>query len=399
MTDQQARESRPRGEGNLIPPGLPDATKAHADDKRAPVHSSKERRRSSILERFTAAMRRPLWFFPQSSVEPPLWDTAPFFWLPPIFGLSPSFWLLMFNCSILWLASYSFESTVCMTSLTVLLCLVGMCAHEFAYASAAYAGGAKSVAESGYLACDLLQYMDASDMLVSWLSIIFGGFIVPGARIYVDLNFLPAYVQTTELRNRRWRTATSLAGPLANLVLASVAGFIVHLYMLAKLASSEDLPFTLPMPVVSLIWMGNNVPLRCQPTRQAKALAAAMCGLLLLVHRSFIFLQIVSCILNLVPLPPFDGWNALEPYIPKTCWLKACIANDFVWERLCHLAVTLIFYLTVTHVPFAWEGLSLFVATISGLPSKAFLACMKTMMNPFSAASVADLSSALFMKL
>ncbi|KAL8449543.1 hypothetical protein Emag_003581 [Eimeria magna] len=40
------------------------------------------------------------------------------------------------------------DMRVCMTCLTVLLCLVAMCAHEFAYASAAYAGGAKSVAES-----------------------------------------------------------------------------------------------------------------------------------------------------------------------------------------------------------------------------------------------------------
>ncbi|KAL8448850.1 hypothetical protein Emed_003558 [Eimeria media] len=352
MMDQQAQEPQKRETGNVTPPGFPDTTEAHADG------SLKEKQHSSIFERCTAAMRRPLWCFPQSSVEPPLWDTAPFLWLAPVFGFSPTFWLLLFNSVILCWASYFLESTVCMTSLTVMLCLVGMCAHEFAYASAAYAGGAKSVAESGYLTCDVLQYMDAGDMMVSWISIIFGGFIVPGSRIYVD---------TTELRNRRWRTATSLAGPLTNLFLALLASSVVRLYLLVKLASFEDTPFTLPMPIVSLI--------------------------------CFVFLQVVSCFLNLLPFPPFDGWNAIEPYIPRTFWVKACIANDFVWERLCHLAVTLIFYLTITHVPLVWEGLSLFVATISGLPPQAFLACMQTMMNPFSTASVTHLTSALFIKL
>ncbi|KAL8439715.1 hypothetical protein Efla_000385 [Eimeria flavescens] len=333
-----------------------------------------QRHRSSRCEgcwrRCVAAFKKPLWCFPQSSVEEPLSDPAPCLWFPPICGVSPAFWLLGTASVALCLAAHFLQSAICMTAFTVVLCLMGVCLHEFAHAATAFKGGAERVAESGYLTCDLLRYLEPWDIVFSWLSIVFGGFVIPGARVYVD---------TTEVRSRGWRTAISLAGPIANLVLALTASFFVRVYVLANVA---HLPARLPLPIAGLICSNYYALVYSAglPALTGRNWGKAAASLLL----SFVFLEAVSCFLNLVPLPPLDGWNAISPYISDSCWLKASVASSPFKERMCHLFVVILFYVILAHVPFAWTALAYSAAAVSGLPAQAFLPCMNMMMHPLS---------------
>ena len=94
-----------------------------------------------------------------------------------------------------------------------------------------------------------------------------GGIGLPGAAVYLRTSFMTA----------RQRTLVSLAGPAANLVLA------VLLLGLTRLFFDPD---------HLVLWAG-----------------VAFLG----------FLQVTAVLLNLLPIPGLDGYNALEPHLsPET---------------------------------------------------------------------------------
>jgi Zn-dependent protease len=154
--------------------------------------------------------------------------------------------------------------------MTFILVLVGwvfsLCLHEFSHAAVAYAGGDTSVREKGYLTFNPLKYTHpVYSIVVPLLFLALGGIGLPGGAVYIE---------TWRLRSRAWKSAVSLAGPAANLLLAIVLGVILSLAPV----SSEG------------IWPG----------------------------LSFLaFLQVSALVLNLIPLPPFDGFGVIEPYLPE----------------------------------------------------------------------------------
>ena len=154
--------------------------------------------------------------------------------------------------------------------MTFLIVLVGwvfsLCLHEFSHAAVAYAGGDTTVREKGYLTFNPLKYTHpVYSILVPLLFLALGGIGLPGGAVYIE---------TWRLRSRAWKSAVSLAGPAANLILAIVLGILLS----SAPVSREG------------IWPG----------------------------LSFLaFLQVSALILNLIPLPPFDGFGALEPYLPE----------------------------------------------------------------------------------
>jgi len=154
--------------------------------------------------------------------------------------------------------------------MTFLIVLVGwvfsLCLHEFSHAAVAYAGGDTSVREKGYLTFNPLKYTHpVYSILVPLIFLALGGIGLPGGAVYIE---------TWRLRSRAWKSAVSLAGPAANLVLAIVLGIILSLAPVSREG----------------IWPG----------------------------LSFLaFLQVSALVLNLIPLPPFDGFGALEPYLPE----------------------------------------------------------------------------------
>lgn len=146
--------------------------------------------------------------------------------------------------------------------------LVSLCLHEGAHALAAYWGGDRSVMEKGYLSLNPMAY---TDPLMSFglpiLFLILGGIGLPGGSVYIN---------RAVLKTKHWDAFVALAGPLANLVCLIALG----------------LPFMLGLPET----MGTA------PFWSAVAFLAA--------------LQASAAVLNLLPVPGFDGFNVIKPYLP-----------------------------------------------------------------------------------
>jgi Zn-dependent protease len=162
--------------------------------------------------------------------------------------------------------------------MTFIIVLVGwvfsLCLHEFSHAAVAYAGGDTTVRDKGYLTFNPLKYTHpVYSLLIPLIFLALGGIGLPGGAVYIE---------TWRLRSRGWKTAVSLAGPAANLVLAIGLG----IFLSVSPVSREG------------VWP----------------------GLAFLA-----FLQISALVLNLLPIPPFDGFGAIEPYLPQN--IRAGVAQ------------------------------------------------------------------------
>ncbi|TKV58916.1 site-2 protease family protein [Nakamurella flava] len=139
--------------------------------------------------------------------------------------------------------------------------LVTLCLHEFAHALVAYLGGDVSVRARGYLTLNPLRYTDlAYSIVIPLILLAVGGIPLPGGAVLV---------QPGLLRRPWFASLVSAAGPLVNLLAGAV---------LAAVAGGMDSP-----------------------------LGAALSFLALL--------QFVAGILNLLPVPGFDGFGIIEPYL------------------------------------------------------------------------------------
>jgi Zn-dependent protease len=117
-----------------------------------------------------------------------------------------------------------------------------------------------------YLTLDIRHYANVGLTLVlPLLFLVIGGIPLPGGAVWI---------QRGSLRSRPAISAVSLAGPLANLVLAAAIGITVAL-------TAPPLP-----------------------------LAAAL---------SFLgIIQVLTFVLNLLPIPGLDGYGVIDPYLPYT---------------------------------------------------------------------------------
>ena len=146
--------------------------------------------------------------------------------------------------------------------------LVSLCLHEFGHALTAWRFGDHDPEVRGYLTLDPRRYSHpALSLLLPIIAIALGGIGLPGAAVYVRTWFM----------SPRRRTLVSLAGPAANLVLA------VLLLVATRLLYD---------PAHAVLWAG-----------------VAFLG----------FLQLTAVLLNLLPIPGLDGYDALEPHLsPET---------------------------------------------------------------------------------
>jgi Zn-dependent protease len=139
--------------------------------------------------------------------------------------------------------------------------------HEFAHAAVGYLAGDVTVAQKGYLSLDPRRYGDVGVSLVlPLLALVLGGVGFPGGAVYLRNDLM---------RSRAWRSAAALAGPAATLVL------------LIALTSGLR------------IWE-----------------AAGAQGALFPALTVLAFLQAMALILNILPIPGLDGFNALRPFLP-----------------------------------------------------------------------------------
>lgn len=144
-----------------------------------------------------------------------------------------------------------------------------LCLHEFAHAATAYLGGDHSDGTRSYLSFNPLRYVNPLlSIILPLLFIIAGGIALPGGAVYVRRDLV---------RNRAWQSAISLAGPLMNLICLGVLGLIFK----TGLVSVSQQPY----------------------------LAAALALLALF--------QAFSIVLNLLPIPPLDGFGVIAPWLPR----------------------------------------------------------------------------------
>ena len=135
--------------------------------------------------------------------------------------------------------------------------------HEFGHALVAFKGGDYSVAHKGYLTMDVRKYTDpVLSILLPLVFLAIGGIPLPGGAVWINRG---------ALRSRATSTWVSLAGPLSNLAIGVAISLIVSLV-------------TMP--------------------------AGLLIGLSYLA-----LLQIVTFILNILPVPGLDGYGAIEPYL------------------------------------------------------------------------------------
>jgi Zn-dependent protease len=135
--------------------------------------------------------------------------------------------------------------------------------HEFGHALVAFKGGDYSVAHKGYLTMDVRKYTDpVLSILLPLVFLAIGGIPLPGGAVWINRG---------ALRSRAMSTWVSLAGPLSNLAIGVAISLIVSLV-------------TMP--------------------------AGLLIGLSYLA-----LLQIVTFILNILPVPGLDGYGAIEPYL------------------------------------------------------------------------------------
>ncbi len=142
--------------------------------------------------------------------------------------------------------------------------IFSLCLHEFSHALVAYFSGDYTVREKGYLTFNPLKYTHPLfSIVLPLLFLVMGGIGLPGGAVYIE---------RWRIRNRFLLSAVSLAGPLANLLVAILLGLVLRF-----------------------------VP-NINPS--------------LLPGLSFLLvLQVSAVLFNSIPLPPFDGYNVLEPFL------------------------------------------------------------------------------------
>lgn len=147
--------------------------------------------------------------------------------------------------------------------------MVSLCLHEYGHARTAFRGGDYTVADKGYLSLDFLHYVDPlGSLLLPAVILIMGGFAFPGGAVYIQNNLL---------RSSAWQSAVSAAGPAANLL---------FLFVLM-------VPFWLGLP-------------------DQMGAAEFWGGMAFLV-----LLNVSSMVFNLLPVPGFDGYGILRPWLPS----------------------------------------------------------------------------------
>jgi Zn-dependent protease len=149
--------------------------------------------------------------------------------------------------------------------------VISLCIHEFGHALVAYLGGDRSVKPAGYLTLNPLLYASLlMSIIFPVVFLVLGGIALPGGAVYID---------HSAIRSRAWDSLVSLAGPAGTLLCALLV-FV---------------PFLVP---------GHDDWI----TSTNLGFWAAL---------SFLgFMEVVALLLNLLPIPGFDGFGILRPWLP-----------------------------------------------------------------------------------
>jgi Zn-dependent protease len=160
-------------------------------------------------------------------------------------------------------------STALLTAGIVLFAIggwvVSLCLHEFGHAFVAYRGGDHEVRVRGYLTLDPRRYTDpVMSIVLPLVYLIIGGLPLPGGAVLIN---------HWALRSKPVESLVSFAGPLLNLLIGLVLNTAVLLA---------------PMPVG-----------------------------LQLAFSYLAFLQVLTFFFNILPVPGFDGFGVIAPWLSR----------------------------------------------------------------------------------
>jgi Zn-dependent protease len=172
------------------------------------------------------------------------------------------------------------DLTAPMTWAIVIGWIMSVVLHEFAHGLVAYLGGDYTIRERGGLTLNPFHYIDPLNSII--LPVVFlmmGGIPLPGGA---------TFIRTRLLKSRWWESAVAAAGPATNFILFLVCALPFH-------------------PRVG--WIDTTIP----PDQYApwQIFLGGMAQL-----------QMIAVVLNLVPVPPLDGFNIIGPLIPEETRLK-----------------------------------------------------------------------------
>ena len=180
--------------------------------------------------------------------------------------------------------------------------------HEWAHGFAAHLGGDYTIRERGGLSLNPLQYIDpVFSLLLPAIFLMMGGIPLPGGVTYIRHDLL---------RSRGWQSMVALAGPLMNLVLFVLLALPFH-------------------PAVGWIDVTMSV-------NEYKTWHIFLGGLAQL--------QIIAVMLNLIPIPPLDGFNILAPYMDDETRAK-------VTTPPMPLFALIVLFLVLSNVPQVRDGM------------------------------------------
>lgn len=152
--------------------------------------------------------------------------------------------------------------------LVVVIWVFSVCLHEYGHAWVAFQGGDESVREKGYLSMNPIHYAHpVTSFLLPMVFMAVGGIGLPGGAVYINRHLL---------RSKAWETGMSLAGPAMNLLLAVVITLLLRIVLLPHYPDSNG-----------------------------------TCAMVFVLQ-----LQISAILFNLLPVPPLDGFHAIEPWLP-----------------------------------------------------------------------------------
>lgn len=147
--------------------------------------------------------------------------------------------------------------------------------HEFAHGLVGYWAGDYTIRERGGLSFNPLQYVDPlMSIVLPAVFLLMGGIPLPGGVTYVRRDLIKSRIKNS---------LVSLAGPASNFLIFLACALPLH---------------------PRFGWLNPDLPMSQAPAFQVFLAAMAV-------------LQLLAVILNLIPVPPLDGFQMVSPFLPR----------------------------------------------------------------------------------
>ncbi|MBR2344872.1 MAG: site-2 protease family protein [Lentisphaeria bacterium] len=184
-------------------------------------------------------------------------------------------------------------------SAILLIVVLSVCVHEFMHAYIALKNGDPTAADHGHLTLNPFKQMGLWSLITFCL---------------IGIAWGQVPVNRANLRSRKARLAVDFAGVAANLILSAI--FLVLLVLVCKIASNEEF-------AQGILFFGASI-------------------------------NLVLFVINLFPVPGFDGWNVLTEF------RKPQVSSELV-NGIFFIMVVILFF-GINYIQTAADALITFLA-------------------------------------